>query len=113
MSALFVFFTVWVVASILQSAIRRIVRHFPQRKAKAAAPAVAPAPAVPTVSKSLAVLEALQAQRDLINEQIRDIDEQLDYCPPAKLRNRYLNRKTTLLGKLATCEGKISRLCGA
>lgn len=107
MSVLFVFFTVWVIASILQSIIRRIVRHFPQRKAKAAAPAV------PTVSKSLAVLEALQAQRDLINEQIRDIDEQLDYCPPEKVRNQYLNRKTVLLGKLATCEGKISRLCGA
>lgn len=107
MSVLFVFFTVWAVASVLQSIIRRIVRHFPRRNVKAAAPAVS------TVSKSLAALEALQAQRDLINEQIRDIEEQLDYCPPEKVRNQYLNRKTVLLGKLATCEGKISRLCGA
>lgn len=80
-------------------------RHISRSKVKTTAQAV------PTVSKSLAALEALQAQRDLINEQIRDIDEQLDYCPPAKLRAQCINRKTVLLGKLATCESKISRLC--
>lgn len=78
-------------------------RFMPRKPARATSPAGA--------DKSLAALEALQAQRDLINEQIRDIDEQLDYCPPAKLRNQYMNRKTALLGKLATCESKISRLC--
>lgn len=85
--------------------IKTAVRNRPRRKAKATAPAVS------AISKSLAALEALQVQRDLINEQIRDIDEQLDYCPPAKLRTQYINRKTALLGKLATCESKISRLC--
>lgn len=65
------------------------------------------------VTRSLAALEALQAQRDLINEQIRDIEEQLDYCPPEKVRNQYMSKKTALLGKLAVCESKISRLCGA
>lgn len=65
------------------------------------------------VTRNLAVLEALQAQRDLIEEQISDIDTQLDYCPPEKVRNQYMSKKTALLGKLAVCESKISRLCGA
>lgn len=95
---LFILF-LWAVCKGIKAAFR------PRPRCKAAAPAAS------RVSRSLAALEALQAQRDLINEQIRDIEEQLDYCPPAKLRSQLLTRQTALLGKLATCEAKISRLC--
>ncbi len=70
-----------------------------------------PVPAENKVSKSLAALEALQAQRDLIQEQLSDIEQQLDNCPPEKVRNQYMNRKTVLLGKLATVEQRIYRMC--
>lgn len=63
------------------------------------------------VSRSLAALDALQKQRDLIQEQITDIEQQLDNCPPEKVRNRYMDRKTVLLGKLATVEQRIYRMC--
>ena len=65
------------------------------------------------ISQSSKAIEALQEQRRIIAEMIADIDEQLDYCPPQKMRNQYMNRKTVLLGKLATVEQRIAKLCYA
>ena len=64
-----------------------------------------------TFTNKLAALKALQEQRDIIREQLSDIETQLDYAPPAKIRNQLMNRKTVLLGKLSTCEQRIARMC--
>ena len=101
MATVFFVFIVWAVYAVSRALCR------PRRKA------VAKAPAESEVTRNLAALEALQEQRDVINDMIRDIEEQLDNCPPEKTRYQYMNKKTALLGKLAVCEGKISRLCGA
>ena len=53
----------------------------------------------------------LQEQRDIIREQLSDIETQLDFCPPQKIRNQLMNRKTVLLGKLSTCEQRIAKMC--
>ena len=63
------------------------------------------------IPQSIKAIEALHEQRRIIEEMIADIDEQLDYCPPTRVRNQYLNRKTVLLGKLATVEKRITRMC--
>ena len=100
MAAILFFLFMWILAKGINALCH------PRRKA------VAKAPAETKVTRNLAALEALQEQRDIINEMIRDLEEQLDNCPPEKTRVQFMNRKTVLLGKLAVCEGKISRLCG-
>ena len=99
MAALVFFFILWMVCKGIKALFRSRPAEYE------------PAPAENKVSKSLAALEALQAQRDLIQEQLSDIEQQLDNCPPEKVRNQYMNRKTVLLGKLATVEQRIYRMC--
>ena len=93
--------TLWLIVKGLRSLSG--VRRTTSRKAKTAQAV--------TKTNSLAALTALQAQRDTINEQLADIETQLDYAPPAKIRNQLMNRKTVLLGKLSTCEQRIARMC--
>ena len=96
--------TIWLIGKGLRSLSR--VSSTTSRKGKAVQTANNS-----TLTNKLAALRALQAQRDTINEQLADIETQLDYAPPAKIRNQLMNRKTTLLGKLAVTETKISKLC--
>ena len=96
------FFFLWIICKSIKTGVR-----------SARSKSTASAPASSAASRSSSALEALQAQRDLINDQILDITEQLDYCPPAKIRNQLLTRQTTLLGKLASVEQRIAKLCYA
>ena len=57
-----------------------------------------------------AAFEALQEQKETIEEILSDIETQLDFCPPEKIRNQLLNRKSVLLGKLSTCEKRIAKM---
>lgn len=99
MAALVFFFVLWMVCKGIKALFR-------------SRPAVyAPVPATSRVTRSLAALDALQKQRDLIQEQLSDIEQQLDNCPPERVRIRYMDRKTVLLGKLATVEQRIYRMC--
>lgn len=66
------------------------------------------------VSKSLAALEALQAQRDMLNRMITDYKYQLDHAQLTSVQfEKTQNQLVSAYGKLAVCESKISRLCGA
>lgn len=100
MATLVFFFVLWLVCKGIKALFR------PRRKVTAPAPAASRASGSP-----VSAVIALQEQRRIIEEQLSDIEEQLDNCPPAKLRNQYLNRKTVLLGKLASVEQRIYRMC--
>lgn len=104
MELILLIFSVWAVSK----GIKAIVRSAPgtSRKGKAAKAANQS-----TFANKLAALKALQEQRDIIREQLSDIESQLDFCPPEKIRNQLMNRKTVLLGKLSTCEQRIARMC--
>ena len=99
MAALVFFFSLWMVCK----GIKALFRSRPVECELV--------PVENKVSKSLAALDALQKQRELIQEQLSDIEQQLDNCPPEKVRIRYMDRKTVLLGKLATVEQRIYRMC--
>lgn len=75
-------------------------------------PATATYTTPPEISSKLAVLEAFQAQRAELNEQLDVINAVLDAAPPEKERLRWMKERTRVYGQLATCESKISRLCG-
>lgn len=94
----FVFF------GIVCKSIRSSVRRRPRRVA-------ASVPVESKVSRSLSALRALQAQRDILEDQIRGLEDLLDNCPPENKRHQYLTQQAVLYGKLATCESKITRLC--
>ena len=104
MELILLIFSVWGICK----GIKSIVRLAPatSRKGKAATAANQS-----TSANKFAALTALQEQRDIIREQLSDIETQLDYCPPEKIRNQLMNRKTVLLGKLSTCEQRIARMC--
>ena len=88
-------------------AVKMAVHSQPRRKVVAAAPAES------KVSRSLAALEALQAQRDELEDQLDLINAALDAAPPEAKRLRWMKERSRVYGQLATCERKISALCGA
>ena len=102
MAALVFFFILWMVCKGIKALFR-------------SRPAVyAPAPATSRVTRSLAALEALQAQRDMINRMISDYKYQLDHAQLTSAQfEKTQNQLVSAYGKLAVCESKISRLCGA
>lgn len=104
MELILLIFSVWAIGKGMKCIFRTAPAK--SRKGKAATAANQS-----TFANKLAALKALQEQRDIIREQLNDIELQLDYAPPAKIRNQLMNRKTTLLGRLATTETKISKLC--
>ena len=101
MELILLIFSVWAIGKGMKCIFRKAPAT--SRKGKTATAV--------TKTTSFAALTALQQQRDIIREQISDINEMLDFCPPQKIRNQLMNRKTTLLGRLATTETKISKLC--
>ena len=62
--------------------------------------------------RNLATLEALQAQRGELQQQLDLINGVLDAAPPEKERLRWLKERTRAYGQLATVENKISKLIG-
>lgn len=60
----------------------------------------------------LATLEALQAQRDELNEQLEIINAALDAAPPEARRMKWMKERSRVYGQLATVESKISKLIG-
>ena len=82
--------------------VRSIVRK-PKRK-----PERTTTNSKPVKTNSVAALEALQEQRELIEDMLSDIEYQLDNAP----KNRYqlLNRQYQLYSKLATVETKIHKM---
>ena len=73
-----------------------------------------PVPAESDVTRNLAALKALQAQRDMINRMISDYKYQLDHAQLTSAQfEKTQNQLVSAYGKLAVCESKISRLCGA
>lgn len=104
MAALVFFFSLWLICKGIKALFRsrRKVAEY------------APAPAESDVTRNLAALEALQAQRDMINRMISDYQYQLDHAQLTSAQfEKTQNQLVSAYGKLATCEGKISRLCGA
>lgn len=71
-----------------------------------------PAPAENKVSKSLAALEALQAQRDMLTRMITDYKYQLDHAQLTSVQfEKTQNQLVSAYGKLATVEQRIYRMC--
>lgn len=64
------------------------------------------------VSRNLATLEALQSQRDELNEQLEIINAALDGAPPEAQRMKWLKERSRVYGQLATVENKITKLVG-
>lgn len=64
------------------------------------------------VTRNLATLEALQAQRDELTEQLEIINAALDAAPPEAQRMRWMKERSRVYGQLATVESKISKLVG-
>lgn len=99
MATLFFFFVLWIVCKGIKALFR------PRRKA------TAPARTVSRVGKSLAALEALQAQRDLLESMITDFQYQLDHAQLSSVQyEKTQNQLVSAYGKLAVCEAKISKL---
>lgn len=69
-----------------------------------------PVPVENKISKSLAALEALQAQRDQIQETISYIKESITTAETPEKTIQYMDRLSSLYGKLAIVENKISKL---
>ena len=69
------------------------------------------APPVPAkqAPPRLAVLDALQNQRDELQNQLEIIDAALDNAPPEKDRLKWLKERTRVYGQLATVESKIQK----
>lgn len=67
---------------------------------------------VTAASRNLATLEALQAQRDELAEQLEIINVALDAAPPEVKRLRWMKERARVYGNLATVESKIARLIG-
>lgn len=125
MSPLFAFIAVYTAASILCGIVRKIskpsrraTKPTPTKAAPQAAqqPQSAPKPEpkpTPTRASSApcaAVLDALNAQRDELHQQIDIISGALDNAPPERERMKWLKERTRVYGQLAGVEAKISRL---
>lgn len=124
MSPLFAFIAVYTAASILCGIVRKIPK--PKRRPKPtptkAAPQAAQQPQstpkpepnpTPTRAPSApcaAVLDALNAQRDELHQQLDIISGALDNAPPERERMKWLKERTRVYGQLAGVEAKISRL---
>lgn len=68
--------------------------------------------AVNPVSRNLATMEALQAQRDELEDQLDLINAALDAAPPEAQRMRWMKERSRVYGQLATVENKITKLVG-
>ncbi len=64
------------------------------------------------VTRNLATLEALQAQRDELAEQLEIINAALDAAPPEAKRLKWMKERSRVYGQLATVESKITKLIG-
>lgn len=65
---------------------------------------------VTAAPRNLATLEALQAQRDELTEQLEIINTVLDAVPPEAKRLRWMKERSRVYGQLATVESKIYKL---
>ena len=97
MALIFIILTIWLVCKGCKALTRipKASRTTTQAKPK---------------STCIAALTALQEQRDLIQDMISDIDNELDNVPPEKRRYQLQTRKQQLLNKLASVESKIDKL---
>ena len=97
MELFFILFSLWLISTGLKSLTRipKASRIATQSKPK---------------STCLTALTALQDQRELIQDMISDIDNELDNVPPEKRRYQLQTRKQQLLNKLASVESKIDKL---
>lgn len=123
MNPIFAFIAVYTAASILCGIVRKLPK--PSRRAakptptKAAqqpqsAPKPEPKP-TPTRAPSApcaAVLDALNAQRDELQQQLDIISGALDNAPPERERMKWLKERTRVYGQLASVEAKIQKLRG-
>ena len=102
MATIVFFLILWMVCKGIKALFR------PRRKA------TAPARAVSRVGKSLAALEALQAQRDLLESMITDFQYQLDHAQLTSAQfEKTQNQLVSAYGKLAIVEQRIAKLCYA
>lgn len=107
MPTLILFIFLWLIVKACKAVFRRGKRRTQSKRSKA----TAPAPAASKVSRSLAALEVLQAQRDELQDQLDLVNAALDAAPPEDKRIKWMKERTRIYGQLATCESKISRLC--
>lgn len=80
------------------------------RKARSAARAKPTTATANPVTRNLATLEALQAQRDELTEQLEIINGALDGAPPEAQRMKWMKERSRVYGQLATIENKIYKL---
>lgn len=103
MATLVFFLAMWAVCK----ALKALFRHGRRR------PKPTPTPATTDpLRRNPATLEALQAQRDELQQQLDLINGALDAAPPEKERLRWLKERTRAYGQMATVESKISKLIG-
>lgn len=127
MSAILAFFAVYAASSIvcgivrkIQKPSRRATKPTPTKAAPQAAqqPQITPKPEpkpTPTRAPSApcaAVLDALNAQRDELHQQLDIISGALDNAPPERERMKWLKERTRVYGQLASVEAKIQKLRG-
>lgn len=124
MSALFAFFAVYAAASIVCNIVRKLPK--PKHRAKptptktapqatqppesAPKPEPKPTPTRAPAAPCTAILDALNAQRDELHQQLDIISGALDNAPPERERMKWLKERMRVYGQLATVEAKISRL---
>lgn len=65
-----------------------------------------------TPAATLATLDALQQQRDLLIEQLDLVNYALDAAPPENKRMQLLQRQAIIYSRLAACESKIGKITG-
>lgn len=98
MATLIFFLVVWGIIKAIKAGSSRPVK-------------TSSAPAQTKVTRSLAALEALQAQRDMLEQMISDYRYQLDYAQLSSVQyEKTQNQLVSAYGKLAVCEAKISKL---
>lgn len=99
MATILFFFFLWITCKAAKSAWKHD-RAKPRGKTAQSA----------KIQTSLASLENLQQQRDILTDLLENIDFQLQFIPPEKTREKLLKDKARLYGQLATVESKIQKL---
>lgn len=127
MSALFAFFAVYAAASIVCGIVRKLPKsshkaakttrtktapQATQMPQSAPKPEPKPTPTRAPAAPCAAILDALNAQRDELHQQLDIISGALDNAPPERKRMKWLKERTRVYGQLAGVEAKIQKLRG-
>lgn len=127
MSALFAFFAVYAAASIVCGIVRKLPKsshkaakttrtktapQATQMPQSAPKPEPKPTPTRAPAAPCAAILDALNAQRDELHQQLDIISGALDNAPPERERMKWLKERTRVYGQLASVEAKIQKLRG-